>query len=77
MARKARRRIPPSKFQNLESKKTAHLVPLALPPFYLQGVRAVELVVPPTLLNLLPSPRFHRDRVIAVLQVVVIDLVNL
>ena len=76
MARKARRRIPPSKFQNLESKKTAHLVPLALPPVRLVQL-VVELVVPPVLLDLLQSPRLHRDRVIVVHQVVVIDLVNL
>ena len=76
MARKARRRIPPSKFQNLESKKTAHLVPLALPPVRLVQL-VVELVVPPVRLDLQQSPRPHRDRVIVVHQVVVIDLVNL
>ena len=77
MAMKARRRIPPSKYQNLEFQETAHLVPLALPPGVLHGVRVVELVVPPTLLYLLPSPRLHRARATVVLQEVVIDLVNL
>ena len=73
---KRRKRIPPSIFQNLEVNRTAHLVPLAKLPSWL--VRAgVELAVPPVLVDLQQSPRLHRDRVIVVHQVVVIDLVNL
>ena len=73
---KKRKRIPPSKFQNLEVKKVAHQVPLAKPPSRVHQA-VVELAVPPVPLDLQQSPRPHRDRANVVLQVVVIDLVNL
>ena len=69
-------RPPPWPWPGIKVRKMAHLVPLALPPFG-SIQRVVELVVPPVLLNLLQSPRLHRDRAIVVPQVVVIDLVNL